>query len=384
MRPPQMWLKMWLKIGCVPRLKIARESSEDQEAEPCSPHHRGATGRRRRGVQLDEQSLRPSRLRAQRVRSRHQKGICTQHLEEHVEQRPGNIPPPLLHSPLSMLATADATWAFGAPVFGPEASGPLGFAAAPHWLPEPGRQQLSAGVPAPQAAAQLQAGRLVRQTLHLAAQQAPATGLASGPQRRASRRRSAGEFCKCTTPSISRHVQAYRREALKWHPDKNTDRKEAAERRFKEISDAYRLLSDPDERAHFDRYGGRTQQQQRRPQQQYGGGGHMYAEELTPEDIFNMFFGTQTGAQHRQQRRRQPQYNPRADGPQMNLSLFQILPVAIMFSILSSAAFSSDSQSFGLQQSTNMPIERRTLRMGALPTPPPPAIALCFPPLRVS
>jgi len=48
--------------------------------------------------------------------------------------------------------------------------------------------------------------------------------------------------------------KAYRREALKWHPDKNTDRKEAAERRFKEISDAYRLLSNPDERAHYDRY----------------------------------------------------------------------------------------------------------------------------------
>lgn len=83
----------------------------------------------------------------------------------------------------SMLATADAAWASGAPRFGPEASGPSGFAAAPHWLPEPGHQQFSAGVPAPHAAAQLQAGQLVRQTLHRAEQHAPPTGMSSDPQR---------------------------------------------------------------------------------------------------------------------------------------------------------------------------------------------------------
>jgi DnaJ family protein B protein 12 len=181
------------------------------------------------------------------------------------------------------------------------------------------------------------------------------------------------------------HAQAYRREALKWHPDKNTDRKEVAERRFKEISDAYRLLSDPDERAHFDRYGGRPQQQ-RRPQQQYGGGGHVNAEDLTPEDIFNMFFGMPPGAQRRPARRQQPQNNARADGVQMNLTLFQLLPVVMLmfFSILSSASFGMDSQSFGLHRSADMPIERRTLRTGAFPTPTTPTRCLAIPALRAS
>ena len=32
--------------------------------------------------------------------------------------------------------------------------------------------------------------------------------------------------------------------ALKWHPDKNPDNKEEAEKRFKEISEAYEVLSD--------------------------------------------------------------------------------------------------------------------------------------------
>jgi len=44
-------------------------------------------------------------------------------------------------------------------------------------------------------------------------------------------------------------TQAYKRAALKWHPDKNTERPELAEKKFKEISDAFQLLNDPDKRA---------------------------------------------------------------------------------------------------------------------------------------
>ena len=37
---------------------------------------------------------------------------------------------------------------------------------------------------------------------------------------------------------------SYRKMALRWHPDKNPDNKEEAEKRFKEISEAYEVLSD--------------------------------------------------------------------------------------------------------------------------------------------
>jgi len=48
---------------------------------------------------------------------------------------------------------------------------------------------------------------------------------------------------------------AYRKLALKWHPDKNQDKKEEAETKFKEINEAYQVLSDPKKRQTYDQFG---------------------------------------------------------------------------------------------------------------------------------
>jgi DnaJ-class molecular chaperone len=79
--------------------------------------------------------------------------------------------------------------------------------------------------------------------------------------------------------------KSYRKLAVKWHPDKNPDNKEEAEARFKEISEAYQVLSDEKKRQIYDTYG---EEGLRGDGGMGGGEGHGFN---SPEDIFKMFFG---------------------------------------------------------------------------------------------
>jgi molecular chaperone DnaJ len=48
---------------------------------------------------------------------------------------------------------------------------------------------------------------------------------------------------------------AYRKMALQYHPDRNPERKEESEEKFKEVTEAYSVLADPQKRAAYDRFG---------------------------------------------------------------------------------------------------------------------------------
>src|SRR5829696_5826299 len=49
--------------------------------------------------------------------------------------------------------------------------------------------------------------------------------------------------------------KAYRKLAMKHHPDRNQGEDKGAEAKFKEAKEAYEMLSDPDKRAAYDQYG---------------------------------------------------------------------------------------------------------------------------------
>ena len=55
--------------------------------------------------------------------------------------------------------------------------------------------------------------------------------------------------------------KAYRKLAKKWHPDANPDNKEEAEKKFKEIGEAYEVLSNPEKRKMYDQFGTADPQQ---------------------------------------------------------------------------------------------------------------------------
>src|SRR6202140_3365583 len=48
---------------------------------------------------------------------------------------------------------------------------------------------------------------------------------------------------------------AYRKAAMKWHPDRNPHAKQEAEEKFREATEAYSILSDPQKRVTYDRFG---------------------------------------------------------------------------------------------------------------------------------
>lgn len=88
--------------------------------------------------------------------------------------------------------------------------------------------------------------------------------------------------------------KAYRKLALRWHPDKNPDNKEEAEKTFKEIAEAYEVLSDKSKRDAYDGCG-------RSDMPSSGSAGSSFPDDFpgfsftfrSPDEVFREFFGGQ-------------------------------------------------------------------------------------------
>ena len=57
------------------------------------------------------------------------------------------------------------------------------------------------------------------------------------------------------TATVDEIKASYRKSALKWHPDRSPENKEEAEIKFRECTEAYSILSDPQKRQIYDNYG---------------------------------------------------------------------------------------------------------------------------------
>jgi curved DNA-binding protein len=115
-----------------------------------------------------------------------------------------------------------------------------------------------------------------------------------------------------STASEADIKSAYRKLARKYHPDLNPDNKEA-ERKFKEINEANEVLSDPDKRKKYDKYGKdwqqadeieKMQRSQGRSQgssgQPFGSGNYSGEYSGDFSDFFGSMFGNESGSRGRQ------------------------------------------------------------------------------------
>ncbi|KAI9094839.1 DnaJ domain-containing protein [Phlyctochytrium arcticum] len=101
-------------------------------------------------------------------------------------------------------------------------------------------------------------------------------------------------FCGILTCGVNFR---YKKEALKWHPDKNLENSEEAERQFRLIAEAYEVLGDDQKRDVYDRTG-RTDGVEPTPTHSHfpsrrrrGHRNSSHASHVDPFDLFNAFFG---------------------------------------------------------------------------------------------
>uniref|UniRef100_A0A1A8P3V5 DnaJ (Hsp40) homolog, subfamily B, member 12a n=1 Tax=Nothobranchius pienaari TaxID=704102 RepID=A0A1A8P3V5_9TELE len=158
--------------------------------------------------------------------------------------------------------------------------------------------------------------------------------------------------------------KAYRKLALKFHPDKN--HAPGATEAFKAIGNAYAVLSNAEKRRQYDQYGEERAHPGRGRHRQH----HDFEADISPEDLFNMFFGGgfpssnvhvyRNGRMHFAHQNRQERREQQRDGG--FALLVQLMPILILIivSALSQLMVTQPSYSLSYRPSAGHIHKRQT------------------------
>lgn len=144
--------------------------------------------------------------------------------------------------------------------------------------------------------------------------------------------------------------KAYKKLALQVHPDKN--KAPGSVEAFKSLGNAAAILTDAEKRKRYDMFGDDSQQQ--RPQSRYQTYQNGFEADISPDEIFNLFFGGGYGGSgvYMRQRRGQEAYRQQRQAgggggqqqPQTSYgALINLLPILILIALsMMSSVFVSD------------------------------------------
>ncbi|XP_029925206.1 dnaJ homolog subfamily C member 18 [Myripristis murdjan] len=184
--------------------------------------------------------------------------------------------------------------------------------------------------------------------------------------------------------------KAYRKLALKFHPDKNFA--PGATDAFKAIGNAYTVLSNPEKRQQYDQYGDQSSAANANAAQhahshhaRYRSFNRDFEADISPEELFNIFFGgrfptgnihvyTNQGASYSQyyQPRRRRAYERREEEVEENRSqntftaLLQLLPVLVLIfiSVFTQMMATNPPYSLFYKPAMGLVVSRETQHMG--------------------